>query len=423
MDGGALEGGRERGAGLVIENGTLYEPFRPPVPDAAIWISRGRVAYAGPRAGLPREAAGEAAVDARGGFIAPGFVDIHVHGGGGADTMEASVDGFRRMSLAHAAAGTTTLVCTTVTAREADLLAAVRAARAAARAGGGEGDDETREAWGARIAGVHLEGPYLNPERKGAQNPAYMRDPSPEEMARLLEAGEPPLPEPSGHPFVCLMTLAPERRGGLEAIRWLRRAGVAVALGHSAAPEQTVLEAIEAGASQVTHLFNGMPPFHHRTPGLSGVALADDRLVVQLIPDGVHVHPTALRVAFRARGPGGIALITDALAPMGLGEGHFRLGEFEVEVRDGACRLPDGTLAGSILGLGDGVRNMVRWAGATVGEAVAMASRVPAACLGWSDRLGSLCPGAMGDAVVLEPEDLRVVLTVVGGRVVFRRGL
>lgn len=417
--------------GLVLENGTLLEPMREPVSDAAVWICAGRVAYAGPRSGLPRRPAGAQRVDVRGGFIAPGFVDLHVHGGGGADTMEASMEGLRRMSLAHAACGTTTLLCTTVTASEPQLTAAIRAARSAASAAAealaqavpGEGGGEAAGIWGARIVGVHLEGPYLNPERKGAQNPAYMRDPSLAELARLVEAGGSPPAEFEGRPFVRLMTLAPERRGALEAVRWLRQAGVAVALGHSAADETTVREAIEAGASQVTHLFNGMPPFHHRSPGLSGVALADDRLVVQLIPDGVHVHPTALRVAFRARGPCGIALITDALAPMGLGEGRFRLGDFEVEVRDGACRLEDGTLAGSILGLGDGVRNMVRWAGATVAEAVTMASRVPAACLGVSEKLGTLRAGAMGDAVVLEPDDCRVVLTVLGGRIVFRRGL
>lgn len=404
---------------LVIEGGTLVEPFEPPVADGAVLIEGGEVAFSGPRRELPARARGLPRLDAAGGYIVPGFVDIHVHGGGGADTMDASPDGLRAMTRAHASAGTTALLCTTVTAPQEALLAAERAVVEAARrqrawwASGGPGGGG--EAWGARIAGIHLEGPYLNPERKGAQNPDYMRDPRLDELQALLDASR-----LDGQPLLRLMTIAPEREGALEAIRWLVGRGVAVALGHSAVDGERLEAAIRAGATQVTHLFNGMPPFHHRTPGLAGAALADDRLVAQLIADGVHIHPTALKVAYRARGARGLALVTDALAPMGLGEGRFRLGEYEVEVRGGACRMLDSTLAGSIQGLGDLVRRMATEVGAPLPDAVAMASRVPADAVGLGGRAGTLRPGAWGDAVVLDPRSLQVRATVVGGRVVFR---
>lgn len=423
------------GRALVVENGTLVEPFELLVPDACVIIEDGAVSFAGPRRDAPRRADGAARLDARGGYITPGFVDIHVHGGGGSDTMDASPGGLRLMTIAHARAGTTSLLCTTVTAPLEDLVRAERAVVEAARRqqawwaeGEGEGDSSQAPGgagsrgsadwgpgWGARIAGIHLEGPYLNPERKGAQNPSYMRDPSIQELEELFEASS-----LDGRPMLRLMTIAPERPGSIEAIRWLTARGVAVSVGHSSVEGERLEQAVRAGASQVTHLFNGMAPFHHRTPGLAGAALSDDRVVAQLIADGVHVHPAALKVAYRARGARGIALITDALAPAGLGEGRFRLGEFEVEVRGGACRMPDGTLAGSIQGLGELVRRMVQAVGVPLPEAVGMASRVPAAAVGLGGRAGTLKPGAWGDVAVLDAVTLDVRAAVVAGRVVFR---
>ncbi len=408
------------GDAMVIEGGTLVEPFEPPVEDGAVLIEGGSVTYSGPRRRLPGRAAQLPRLDAGGGYIVPGLVDVHVHGGGGVDTMDASPDGLRAMSRAHARAGTTSLLCTTVTAALEPLLEAERAVVEAARRqrawwrGQAPGPDEG--GWGARIAGIHLEGPYLNPERKGAQNPDYMREPDLRELQALLEASR-----LDGEVLLRLMTMAPEREGALEAIEWLVSHGVAVAVGHSAVDGERLEAAIRAGASQVTHLFNGMPPFHHRTPGLAGAALSDERLVAQLIADGVHIHPAALRVAYRARGARGIALVTDALAPMGLGEGRFRLGEYDVEVRGGACRMLDGTLAGSIQGLGEMVRRMVQEVGAPLADAVAMASRVPADSVGLAGRAGTLRPGAWGDAVVLDAGGLEVRATVVAGRVVYRR--
>ncbi|WP_324717300.1 N-acetylglucosamine-6-phosphate deacetylase [Carboxydochorda subterranea] len=411
----------------VIEGGTLIHPLRPAVPDGAVVIRGDTIVYAGPMAELDAAVPPDATrVDASGGYVVPGWVDVHVHGGGGADTMDASPEGLRRMTLAHAAAGTTALLCTTVTASLEQTVEAERAVAEAYRmqrrwwkqAPGsqvtGPGDPE---AWGARIAGIHLEGPYLNPERKGAQNPAYMRDPDLAELQRMLDASK----AADGEVLLRLVTMAPERAGSEAAIRWLAAHGVQVAVGHSAAEGEVLERAIEAGAGQVTHLFNGMAPFHHRTPGLAGAALADERLVAQLIADGVHVHPVALKVAYRARGARGIALITDALAPMGLGEGRFRLGDFEVVVKDGACRLPDGTLAGSILGLGQAVQHMVRWAGATLADAVAMASWTPALSVGLGGELGSLRPGARGDVAVLDAGSLEVRTTIVAGHVVYQR--
>lgn len=402
---------------MTLEGGTLIDPSPGGVgrvPDARVVIRDGVVVYAGPRRGAPEdEGAAAPTVDAGGGWIIPGLVDVHVHGGGGADTMDGSVEGLRAMTQAHARAGTTAILCTTVTASQEQLLDAERAVVEAARR---QRERWGEDGWGARIAGIHLEGPYLNPERKGAQNPAHMRNPSVAEMEALQEASL----LPGEGPLWRLMTIAPERPGGVDAIRWMALRGVAASIGHSTAEGETLEAAIAAGARQVTHLFNGMSPFGHRAPGLVGAALSDERITAQLIADGVHVHPVALKVARRARGARGIALITDALAPMGLGEGRFRLGDFEVVVKDGACRLLDGTLAGSILGLGEAVAHMIRWAGASLEEAVAMASSTPAASVGLAAVAGTLRPGAWGDAAVLAPQTLAVRHTVVAGRLVYQ---
>jgi N-acetylglucosamine-6-phosphate deacetylase len=326
-------------------------------------------------------------VDVRGCWVLPGFVDLHVHGGGGADCTTADPDEVRAAARFHARHGTTALVATTVAAPPEDLLAALAAIRAAA----GAAPDG-----GAEVLGAHLEGPFLNPLRRGAMDPEQLRLPDPALHARLLDGGG-----------VRVVSLAPELPGALELVSAAVAAGARVSLAHSDATYEQALAAADAGASTVTHTFNAMRPLDRREPGILGAALTDERLACELICDGVHVHPAAVALLVRCKGPEQVALVTDAIAAAGMPDGASRLGTRPVTVRDGRPSLADGTLAGSTLTMDAALRNVVRFAGVSVPEASAMASTTPARLLGVADRKGAIAPGRDADLVVLDA-DLRV---------------
>ena len=257
------------------------------------------------------------------------------------------------------------------------------------------------------MLGAHLEGPFLNPRRPGAMDPAWFLEPSASVIERLLAAG-------GGR--VSMMTLAPELPGALQVIAALAGRGVVASLGHSDAAYESACAGVRAGARSVTHLFNAMAPLHHRRPGLLGAALDVENLRCELICDGVHVDPVAMRLALRAKGPGGLRLITDAIAAAGMGDGEYRLGESAVVVRDGRATLPgDDVIAGSTLTMDAALANAVRWLGVTVEQAVAMASANPARLLGLDDRKGAIAAGYDADLAVLD-EDLRACSTMVAGR-------
>jgi N-acetylglucosamine-6-phosphate deacetylase len=338
---------------------------------------------------------GRGALDLRGLTLCPGFVDLHIHGSCGADVMSGGVEAVSAWLPRH---GCTTYLPTTVTAPWEETLAAVAALAAAVA------DPPP----GARPAGIHLEGPFLNPLRRGMQPAGPMRAPDSASVERLLGAG-------GGH--VRWITLAPELEGGLEAVRALAARGVGVALAHSDATFEQAEAAAAAGARHVTHCFNAMRPLHHRDPGLAGAALALPGLSAEVIADGVHVHPAMLRVLWRARGWRRLCLVTDAMAGAGAPEGRYRFGGQDVTVRGGEARLPDGTLAGSVLTMDRAVATMVR-AGVPPRQAVAMASRTPAAVAGLRDA-GRLAPGRRADIVGLRP-DLGVAWVMIAGRVAWR---
>lgn len=334
--------------------------------------------------GAPGTEAGEV-VELAGRWLLPGFVDLHVHGGGGADCTTADPDEVRAVARFHARHGTTALVATTVTAPVEDLLAATAAIRTAALA---------PERGAAEVLGAHLEGPFLNPARRGAMDPGQLRAPDPELLARLLAGGG-----------VRIVSLAPELPGALALVEAAVAAGARVSLAHTDASYEQALAAVERGASAVTHAFNAMRPLDHRAPGVLGAALADDRLTCELICDGVHVHPAAATLLMRAKGPERVALVTDAIAAAGLPDGPSRLGSRPVLVRDGRATLPDGaTIAGSALTLDVAVRNAVRRCGASVAQAAAMAATTPARLLGIADRKGAIAPGRDADLVVLDEQ-------------------
>jgi N-acetylglucosamine-6-phosphate deacetylase len=321
-------------------------------------------------------------VDATGLLLAPGLLDLQCNGGLGIDVTRQPERLWERAAELPRW-GVTAWLPTVVTAPEGAIDAAIAALAAGAPPGFA----------GAEPLGLHLEGPFLAPRARGAHPEALLRTPSAEAVAGWSrEAG------------VALVTLAPELPGALEAIADLAARGVVVSLGHSAASTAEAVAGIDAGARWVTHLFNGMAPFHHRSPGLAGVALTDERVRAGVICDGVHVDPTAVGLAQRALGPR-LTVVTDAVAALGVAppSGH-------------GVRLADGTLAGCDVGLAEAVRNLAAYAGCSTADAVRAASAAPAAVLGDPTR-GTLAVGARADVVVLTP-DLHVVSTYVGGRLV-----
>jgi N-acetylglucosamine-6-phosphate deacetylase len=324
-------------------------------------------------------------VDASGLILTPGFIDIHVHGGN-ASSFDDGADSIRSALEVHRKHGTTRSVLSLVTASVDDLVERVGVIADLASS------DQ-------RILGSHLEGPFLDSGHKGAHDPTLLHSPDAHSVRRLIDAAQGTLRQ---------VTLAPELPGGLDAIRQFVDAGVVVAVGHTNADFAGARQAFEAGASILTHAFNGMNGIHHRAPGPVLAAAATPSVTLEIINDGVHVHPEVVRMAFAAA-PGRIALITDAMAAAGSDDGEYQLGSLSVTVTDGVARLTDGdSIAGSTLTMDAALRQAVVEAGIHLADAVAAVTSTPARAIGRGDDLGQLAPGFAADAVLLD-EDLRVV--------------
>ncbi|WP_203618646.1 N-acetylglucosamine-6-phosphate deacetylase [Streptomyces bauhiniae] len=355
---------------LVLTGGTVVLPTGE-VPGGQVAVDGRRIAERAPE--------GADVLDVTGHWVVPGFVDLHNHGGGGAAFSGGAEDALTAVRT-HREHGTTTLVASTVTddldvlARQAGLLAELAE----------QGD----------IAGVHFEGPFISPCRKGAHSEALLRDPDPAEVRKLVEAAR-------GH--AKMVTLATELPGGLDSVRLLAEQGVIAAVGHTDASYEQTVAAIDAGATVATHLFNAMPPIGHRDPGPITALLEDGRVTVELINDGTHLHPAALQLAFHHAGADRVAFITDAMDAAGSGDGRYLLGPLEVEVRDGVARLVEGgSIAGSTLTLDRAFRRAVTVDGLPVADVVRALSANPARLLGMADGVGSLEPGKDADLVLLD---------------------
>ncbi|OII12724.1 N-acetylglucosamine-6-phosphate deacetylase [Curtobacterium sp. MCBA15_008] len=322
--------------------------------------------------------AADQVVDLGDAVLTPGFTDLHGHGG----ATEAYEDESFADSLAmHRSHGTTRSVLSLVANPITALAASLRRVRAVM-------------ATDPLVLGVHLEGPFLSPHNKGAHNESFLVSPTPAAVDALLEAGE---------GVIRQVTIAPELPGALDAVRRFVSAGVVVAVGHTVGTYDQARAAFDAGATVLTHAFNAMPGLHHRAPGPIGAAVADDRVTLELILDGVHVHPVVASMLMRAA-PDRVALITDAMGAAGAADGSYRLGSLDVTVTDGVAHVAGtDTIAGSTLTQDVALRNAVTRAGRTLPEAVAALTSVPAAALGLGDRLGRLAPGFAADLVALSP--------------------
>jgi N-acetylglucosamine-6-phosphate deacetylase len=320
------------------------------------------------------------------GVASPGFVDIQVNGFGGVDFLESDSGGYRRAGEAMLETGVTAYLPTFITAPEEQLQAALREVPA--------------HNGGPRILGVHVEGPFLAPKRLGTHPPLARRDPDQALLERLLDSGR-----------IRMVTLAPELPGADSLIGLLLRRGVIVSLGHTDATAEEANAAFDAGVRTVTHLFNAMRPFSHRDPGIAGAALTRPDVVVQIILDRIHLAAETAKIVWSAAA-GRVALVTDAVAGAGLDDGSFSLGGFEVKIRDGVARGPDGVLAGSSLTMIEAVRNLHEL-GVPLGSALDAASSVPARVIG--EHAGGLVAGAPADVTVLD-DNLAVQRVLVGGR-------
>ncbi|MHC5702615.1 N-acetylglucosamine-6-phosphate deacetylase [Streptomyces sp. PKU-MA01144] len=344
-------------------------------------VENGRVTVEGTRIGghAPADAP---SVDLSGHWLVPGFVDMHNHGGGGASFTSGSAEDVLTGVRTHHEHGTTTMVASTVTG-DMDFLTH--------RAGFLSELVEQGD-----LAGIHFEGPFISPCRKGAHSGELLRDPDPAEVRKLLDASR---------GTARMVTLATELPGGIDSVRLLAEHGVIAAIGHTDATYEQTVEAIDAGATVATHLFNAMPALGHRAPGPIAALLEDERVTVELINDGTHLHPAALELAFHRAGAARVAFITDAMDAAGFGDGVYHLGPLAVEVREGVARLVEGgSIAGSTLTLDTAFRRAATVDALPVEDIVRAISTNPARLLGLHDRVGSIEAGKDADLVVLDAD-------------------
>ncbi|MDK8183685.1 N-acetylglucosamine-6-phosphate deacetylase [Paenibacillus sp. UMB4589-SE434] len=369
-----------KNARLVTLNGLIH--------DGIVRVEDGRIAYIGTLSQLtPVEQAWLTdAIDADNGYVMPGFIDVHVHGGFGADFMDASHTAYDQITKFHMEHGTTTMLATSMTQSHEALDKVVDAVDAYMKSNSKY----------AQLAGLHLEGPFVNPKYKGAQNDAFMMD----AQIDWLEGWH------EHHPGVMKqLSLAPERDNALNAIRWCRAHGINAAAAHTDATYEQLTEAANAGLNQAVHTFNAMTPVHHRNPGVAGGVLTDDRIAAEVIADGHHVHPACIKLLVRSKAAGKLILITDAMSAAGMPNGQYDLGGLPVTVIDGVARLTEGgSLAGSTLTMIGAIQFVTRHVGLSVEEASKLASINPAKQIGIDDVTGSIEVGKQADLVWTDAE-------------------
>ena len=341
-------------------------------------------------------------IDAQGKTLAPGYCDIHTHGYGGHDTMDGE-EGALGMSLGLAKHGCTSFLPTTVSAPVAPSAFAVQGVKKAMQS------QAAQKPSGATILGCHMEGPFINDAKRGAQDPNGILVPSIDTYNEIVgDAGD----------IVRLMTVAPEVDGAEQLCKYVLPR-VRIAVGHTIATAEQVEQAATWGCTQITHMFNGMNALHHRQPGVPGAALADEHYSVQLIADLIHLHRLAIKLCYNAKGYENCILITDAMSATCMGDGRYKLGALDVIVKNGEARLPEGNLAGSTLTIDRAVKNVIETVGIPAEHALQMASRIPAQSIGETDR-GVIAAGKRADLVLLD-SDWSVVRTIVDGVTVFAK--
>jgi N-acetylglucosamine-6-phosphate deacetylase len=380
---------------LYIQNATVFTPTEQ-IDTGALLTDGTRIAAVGPVDEIPCPDDAQI-IDAAGLFLAPGFIDLQINGAFGYD-FTGDPTTIWPVAAKLPRYGVTAFLPTIISSPLETVAAAQKVVTQAPVSG----------VTGAIPLGLHIEGPFLNPKRKGAHNPEYLLSPDLGAVANW-----------SPEYGVRLVTLAPELPGALELVALLTKRGVAVSAGHSNSTYAEAQAGFDAGICYGTHLFNAMPPLHHRESGLIGALLNDPRLVVGMIADGIHTHPSMVGLAWQTLGYTRLNLVTDAMAALGIAPGQHLLGDYDVIVDETSARLADGTLAGSILSLDVALRNLVAFSECSLADALPTITTTPAELLGLSDQRGQLAPGYLADLVLLSPE-FDVVLTIIEGRIAFK---
>jgi N-acetylglucosamine-6-phosphate deacetylase len=376
-----------------IINGKILTPAR--LPDGyGILIEGEQITMVAPADDLPDNIP---VIDAKGHWVIPGLIDIHIHGSHDHDTMDEDPYALRKIALFLASRGVTSFLPTTVTSPSQEILAVIEKTR-----------HYQRQDVGARLLGIHLEGPYLNAQYRGAQLGEYLRTARPAEYLPWLETG-----------LIKLMTVAPEVEGVFELIKTGSALGVKFAVGHSAASYEQVIEAVNCGLNQSTHTFNAMSPLHHRQPGVVGAVLTDDRIYAQVIADGVHLHPAVVKLLVMVKRIEKTILITDAIQAAGAADGVHQLGKQSITVKDGIARTESGALAGSTLTLNDALRNSADFTGLPWQDLLPSATIVPAKSLGLEEQIGVIKAGTFADIVIMN-DQLSPELTIVAGEIIYQ---
>ena len=402
----------------VLKNAKLITPVRI-IKNGILVIRDGKIADVGARGEVifPRNAR---VIDVEGRYVSPGFIDIHLHGGGGADTMDATEEAIEKISVTHAKGGSTSIVPTTITAPMEGIIRAIENIEIVRK----------KDLPGANVLGVHVEGPYFSPEQRGAQNPKFLKEPEPEEYLGLLDR----------YDCIIRVSAAPEIRGGLELGQELKKRGILASIAHTNATYQDILRAIEAGYTHVTHIYSGMSGLKrinaYRVSGVIESTLLLDELTTEIIADGHHLPPSLIKLILKAKGLDKVSIITDAMSAAGLGPGKYFLegldvvveddvaGEFEVPEEEGnyvAKLLTRDAFAGSAATMDKCVKNMVKLVGLSIQDAVKMATINPAKLIGVEDKKGSLVKGKDADIVIFD-ENINIIMTIVGGKIVYKKG-
>jgi N-acetylglucosamine-6-phosphate deacetylase len=379
---------------LAIKNVEIITPFR--VINNGVLLVEGKKIAAIGQASDVRIPKGVRVLDFEGMILTPGFIDLLVHGGGGHGFADRGIEAIGKMADFFFMHGTTGLLAALYSKPEKELIADVKRI-----------SDYCNAEKGSNVWGIHLEGPFINREFHGAMNADYLWQPSVEKWEKLFAVS-------GGR--IRLMTIAPELPNTEEIMRAAAKNGVVLSIGHSAANYQEVLTAIDNGAAHVTHMFNAMKAFHHRDPGLVLASMLHTELKVELIADGIHVHPAVMRLMYQVKGEGGIILITDAIRACGMPDGEYPFMDQKIRLKDKRAYLPDGTLAGSTLTMEQAIRNMVQLVDVPLTHAVRMATLNGAKVLGLEHHKGILAVGKDADFVVLD-RDFNVQMTVYEGKV------
>lgn len=402
---------------LMFKNARIITPTRV-MDNGILTITDGKISSIDleSKTGIPPNAR---VIDVAGNYLTPGFIDIHLHGGGGADSMDATAEAIEKISVAHAKGGATSIVPTTTTAPMDDIIKAVEAI----------GSAKKRILPGAQVLGAHVEGPFFSLEQKGAQNPEFIKNPKSEEYLKLLDQSD----------CILRVSAAPELEGGLELGRELSKRGILVSIAHTNATYQDILAAIDAGYTHVTHMYSGMSGLKrinaYRISGVIESTLLLDELTTEIIVDGHHLPPSLIKLIIKTKGLDKVSVITDAMSAAGLGPGKYSIGgldtiveanvaeEFEIpeEERNYVAKLlTRDSFAGSVAIIDRCVRNMVKLVGLSIQDAVKMATINPAKVIGVDERKGILAKGKDADILIID-EDVNVIMTMVGGRIIYRK--